>query len=39
MYLLATNQALPYGSSFVTYGHPEGSAAGDITIISNHVLK
>ena len=22
-----------YGCSFVTYGHPEGSAAGDITII------
>ena len=30
MYLLAINQALPYGCSFVTYGHPEGSAAGDI---------
>ena len=33
MYLLAINQALSYGCSFVTYGHPEGSAAGDITII------
>ena len=30
MYLLVINQALPYGCSFVTYGHPEGSAAGDI---------
>ena len=28
MYLLAINQALPYGCSFVTYGHPEDSAAG-----------
>ena len=35
MYLLAINQALPYGCSFVTYGHPEGSAAGEITIIWN----
>ena len=25
--LLAINQALPYGCSFVTSGHPEGSAA------------
>ena len=39
MYLLAINQALPYGCSFVTYGHPEGSAAGDIAIIWNDVLK
>ena len=42
MYLLAINQALPYGCSFVTYGHPEGSAAGDITIITiiwNDVFK
>ena len=39
MYLLAINQALPYGYSFVTYGHPEGSAASDITIIWNDVLK
>ena len=39
MYLLAINQALPYGCSFVTYGHPEGSAAGDITIIWNDVFK
>ena len=39
MYLLAINQALPYGCSFVTYGHPEGSAAGDITIIWNDALK
>ena len=38
MYLLAINQALPYGCSFVTYGHPEGSA-GDITIIWNDVFK
>ena len=38
MYLLAINQALPYGCSFVTYGHPEGSAAGDITIIWNDVF-
>ena len=30
MYLLAINQALPYGCSFVTYGHPEGSAAGTL---------
>ena len=32
----------PYGCSFVTYGHPEGSAAGDITIITiiwNDVFK
>ena len=35
MYLLAINQALPYGCSFVTYGHPEGTAAGDIAIIWN----
>ena len=28
-----------YGCSFVTYGHPEGSAAGDITIIWNDVFK
>ena len=31
-----------YGCSFVTYGHPEGSAAGDITIITiiwNDVFK
>ena len=39
MYLLAINQALPYGCSFVTYGRPEGSAAGDITIIWNDVFK
>ena len=39
MYLLAINQALPYGCSFVTYGHPEGSAAGDNTIIWNDVFK
>ena len=39
MYLLAINQALPYRCSFVTYGHPEGSAAGDITIICNDVFK
>ena len=40
MYLLAINQALPYGCSFVlTYKHPEGSAAGDITIIWNDVFK
>ena len=42
MYLLAINQALPYGCSFVTYGHPEGSAVGDITIITiiwNDVFK
>ena len=39
MYLLAINQALPYGCSFVTYEHPEGSAAGDITIIWNDVFK
>ena len=42
MYLLAINQALPYGCSFATYGHPEGSAAGDITIITiiwNDVFK
>ena len=32
MYLLAINQALPYGYSFVIYGHPEGSAASDTTI-------
>ena len=38
MYLLAINQALSYGCSFVTYGHPGGSAAGDITIIWNDVL-
>ena len=37
MYPLAISQALPYGCSFVTYGHPEGSAAGDITIIWNDV--
>ena len=33
---------VPYGCSFVTYGHPEGSAAGDIiiiTIIWNDVFK
>ena len=42
MYLLAISQALPYGCSFVTYWHPEGSAAGDITIITiiwNDVFK
>ena len=39
MYLLAINQALPYGGSFVTYGHPGGSAAGDISIIWNDVLN
>ena len=39
MYLMAINQALPYGCSFVTYGHPEGSAAGDIIIIWNDVFK
>ena len=39
MYLLAINQALPYGCSFVTYGHPEGSAVGNITIIWDDVLK
>ena len=39
MYLLAINQALPYGCSFVTYGHPGGSEAGDIIIIWNDVLK
>ena len=39
MYFLAINQALPYGCSFVTYGHPEGSAAGDITIIWNDVKQ
>ena len=39
MYLLAINQALPYGCSFVTYGHLEGSAAGDITIIWNDVFE
>ena len=39
MYLLAINQALLYGCSFVTYGYPEGSAAGDITIMWNDVLK
>ena len=39
MYLLAINQALPYGCNFVTYGHPEGSAAGDIIIIWNDVLN
>ena len=39
MYLLAINQALLYGCSFVTYEHPEGSAAGDITIIWNDVFK
>ena len=36
---MAINQALPNGYSFVTYGHPEGSAAGDITIIWNDVIK
>ena len=36
---LGINQALPYGCSFVTYGHPEGSAAGDITIIWSDVFK
>ena len=39
MYLLAINQALSYGCSIVTSGHPEGSAAGDITIIWNDVFK
>ena len=39
MYLLAINQALPYGYSFVTYGHPEGSEARDISIIWNDVFK
>ena len=39
MYVLAINQALPYGCSFVTYGHPEGSVTGDITIIWNDVFK
>ena len=29
----------PYGCRFVTYGHSEGSAAGDITIIWNDVFK
>ena len=38
-FLLAINQALPYGCSFITYGHPGGSAADDITIIWNDVLK
>ena len=38
MYLLAINQALPYGCSFVTNGHPEGSAADDITIYMYIVL-
>ena len=28
---LGHNQTLPYVCSFVTYGHPEGSAADDIT--------
>ena len=27
------------GESSLTYGHPEGSAAGDITIIWNDVFK
>ena len=39
MYLLDINQAMRYGYSFVTYGHPGGSAAGDIKIIWNDVLK
>ena len=39
MYLLAINQALPYGCSFVTYGHPEGSAEGGFTINWNDVFK
>ena len=39
MYLLAINQALPYGCSFVTYGHPEDSAAGDITIFGMMCLN
>ena len=39
MYLLAINQALPYGCSVLTYGHPGGSGAGDITIIWNDVLN
>ena len=37
--ILAINQALPDDCSFVIYGHPGGSAAGDITIIWNDVLK
>ena len=36
---LGHHQTLPYGCSFVTYEHPGGSAAGDITIIWNDVLK
>ena len=39
MYLFAINQALPYGCSFLTYGHPGVSEAGDITIIWNDVLN
>ena len=39
MYLLPINQTLPFGCSFVTYGHPGGSAAGDIFIIWNDVLS
>ena len=39
MYLLAINQSLSYGFGFVACGHPEGSAAGDITIIWNDVFK
>ena len=37
-FLLMIYQALLYGCSFVTYGHPEGSAAGDITIIWNDLF-
>ena len=39
MYLLVINQALPYGCSFVIYGHPGSSAADDVTIIWNDLLK
>ena len=39
MYHLAINLAPLSGCSFVTCGHPEGSAAGDITIIWNDVFK
>ena len=35
MYLWAINLALSYSCSFIPYGHPKGSAAGDITIIWN----
>ena len=35
----AIGQSLIDACSFVTYGYPEGSAAGDITIIWNYVFK